>query len=175
MLYPAHLRDSLLLIAEAGFYRPVWSAEIVDELRRNLVGQVITEKQFDYLAGQLTDAFADAQIDGYQSLIADLKCDQKDRHVLAAAIRGDVVAIVTFNVDDFPEESTKDYGISVYSPDEFLMSLFAQDKEAVVEIVSEQGKRNSVAPKTLVEVADALAVAGVPRFSAAILELGRNR
>ena len=65
MLYPAHLRDTLLLIAESGFFRPLWSAEIISELKRNLVDQVITAAQFEYLANQLNEAFGDAQVADY--------------------------------------------------------------------------------------------------------------
>lgn len=37
-LYPAALRDTLLRAAAEGLYRLVWSKSILDELRRNLVG-----------------------------------------------------------------------------------------------------------------------------------------
>lgn len=37
VLYPPHLRDTPLLAAEHGLYRPVWSALILDELRRNVL------------------------------------------------------------------------------------------------------------------------------------------
>jgi len=36
-LYGAYLCDSLLRLAEAGTYRPLWSAGVLDELERNLV------------------------------------------------------------------------------------------------------------------------------------------
>jgi hypothetical protein len=37
VLYPAFLRDVLLVLAEAGFFAPIWSAEILDEVKRNLI------------------------------------------------------------------------------------------------------------------------------------------
>jgi len=175
VLYPAHLRDTLLLIAESGFYRPLWSAEIISELKRNLVDQVITAIQFEYLASQLNEAFGDAQVADYESLMFDLDCDAKDRHVLAAAIRGGASALVTFNISDFPEISTNEFDIAVYSPDEFLMSLLVQHPEAIFAVVNGQGQRNLVAPKTLSEITAALARTGAPKFADAILQLGKIR
>jgi hypothetical protein len=37
VLYPAHLRDTLLRIAERDLYGALWSPDIVEELRRNLI------------------------------------------------------------------------------------------------------------------------------------------
>jgi hypothetical protein len=36
-LYGAYLYDTLLCLAEAGTYRPLWSAGVLDELERNLL------------------------------------------------------------------------------------------------------------------------------------------
>ncbi|MFE3227025.1 hypothetical protein [Nocardia sp. NPDC059228] len=35
VLYPAHLRDTVLRLAEAALIQPLWSAEILAELQRN--------------------------------------------------------------------------------------------------------------------------------------------
>jgi hypothetical protein len=39
VIYPAHLRDTLLRQAERGLFRVLWSDEILDELQRNLVAR----------------------------------------------------------------------------------------------------------------------------------------
>ena len=36
VLYPAYLCDALLRSAEVAAYRPLWSTDVLDELRRNL-------------------------------------------------------------------------------------------------------------------------------------------
>ena len=43
----------------------------------------------------MTTYFPDAMIDGYESLIPTMTCDPKDRHVLAAAVRGGAEVLVT--------------------------------------------------------------------------------
>jgi hypothetical protein len=35
VLYPAYLCDTLLRLAEAGAYRPLWSTDVLEELRRD--------------------------------------------------------------------------------------------------------------------------------------------
>jgi hypothetical protein len=37
VLYPAYLADTLLRLAEASAYRPLWSADVLAELRRNVI------------------------------------------------------------------------------------------------------------------------------------------
>ncbi len=100
VIYPAHLRDTLLRQAERGLYRALWSDDILDELRRNLVEDGFGVDSVDRLLTEMRRAFPDAEIGGYRSLIDGLTCDPKDRHVLAAAVRADAAAIVSFNIRD---------------------------------------------------------------------------
>lgn len=59
----------------------------------------------------MEQAFPDASVTGYAGLTDKLRCDPKDRHVLAAAIVGGCQVIVTFNTKDFPPESVEEFGI----------------------------------------------------------------
>jgi predicted nucleic acid-binding protein len=72
------------------------------------------------------DAHAlDALVTGYQNLSESLVLpDPKDRYVLAAAIVGQADAIVTFNLDDFPEDILRPYAIEAIHPDDFLVCQF---------------------------------------------------
>ena len=46
--------------------------------------------------------------------------NEKDKHVLAAAVRGGADLIVTLNLKDFPTEPLVDYQVAAISPDIFL-------------------------------------------------------
>lgn len=163
-LYPAHLRDALLRLAERGLYRALWSADIVEELWRNLT-EVVDPSAVDHLLGQMATAFPDAEVVGYRSLIDGLTCDPKDRHVLAAAVRANAGAIVTFNTTDFPDHSVEPYAIEVIHPDTFLLDLLDLAPGAVIDELSRQAAANRQAPRTLSQILDALERGDVPAFA----------
>lgn len=58
VLYPAHLRDTMLRLAERGLYRALWSADIIEELHRNLT-EVVDSEAVDRLLDEMTTAFPD--------------------------------------------------------------------------------------------------------------------
>ena len=121
VIYPAHLRDTLLRLAERGLYRVLWSPDIIEELHRNLVKSGIDKRHVERLAAEMNGAFPDASVTGYASLIEGLTCDPKDRHVLAAAVRANASCIVTFNTIDFPAASVDPFEVEVIDPDTFLL------------------------------------------------------
>ena len=94
-----------------------------------------------------------------------MTCDHEDRHVLAAAIAGGSQVLVTFNLDDFPEDSVVRHGICVVSPDSFLLDQLelypAKVGRALVRRVIE-AKRP---PLTMEQLLGRLARAGVPAFA----------
>jgi predicted nucleic acid-binding protein len=165
VLYPAHLRDTLLRLAERGLYRALWSAEIVDELRRNLIDDGFPSGSVHHLLAEMGAAFPDAEVSGYRSLVDGMTCDEKDRHVLAAAVRADAGAIVTFNVRDFPASSVEAFEIEVIDPDTFLLDQLDLAPSAVTDELSQQAAANRRQPTTLPGLLDALARAGVPSFA----------
>lgn len=165
VLYPAHLRDTLLRLAERDLYRALWSADIVDELRRNLLDEGFQSTSVDHLLAEMGAAFPDAEVSGYRSLIDGLGCDPKDRHVLAAAVRADAAAIVTFNVRDFPGPSVEPFEIEIIDPDAFLLDQLDLAPAAVTDDLTRQAAANRREPKTLPGLLDALARAGAPSFA----------
>jgi len=70
VLYPARLRDTLLLAAERNLYRPQWTDEILAELRRNLVTSApMTDAKADGLIESIRVSFEHAVVVGYEPLI----------------------------------------------------------------------------------------------------------
>lgn len=69
----------------------------------------------------MDESVRDGKVTGYESLIDGLDLpDPNDRHVLAAAIRCNADAIVTYNLKDFPMEVLSHFGIDVLHPDDFI-------------------------------------------------------
>lgn len=105
VLYPAPLRDYLLYLASLGVYLPLWTAVIQDEWIKNLIEARPDLKRAALEATQrsMDRAFPGSNITGYEFLIEGLSLpDPNDRHVLAAAIKGEAQVIVTANLKDFP-------------------------------------------------------------------------
>lgn len=165
VLYPAHLCDTLLRLAELGLYRVLWSEDILEELSRNLRDRGIDGDAVDRRLSEMSGAFPDAAVHGYTGLIDSMRCDPKDRHVLAAAVRADSGAIVTFNTRDFPDHALTEFQIEVVHPDEFLLDTLDLAPRIVIDELAAQAAANRRAPKTLPSLLRALEVAGVPRFA----------
>lgn len=165
VLYPAHLRDTLLRLAERDLYRPLWSGDIVEELHRNLLKAGIAEQHVDRLCSEMNGAFLGAEVTGYESMIDSMSCDEKDRHVLAAAARADAGAIVTFNLSDFPPQSTDPFEIDVIHPGDFLLDLLDLAPAVVHEELTRQAAANRRDPKTLPALLGVLDRSGVSSFT----------
>ena len=89
------MSDTLLRLAESSAYRPSWSADVLEELRRNVVGRGIPADRVDRRIGLMTRSFPDALVTGCESLIEGMTNDTKDRHVLAAAVRANAEVLPT--------------------------------------------------------------------------------
>jgi predicted nucleic acid-binding protein len=164
-LYGAYLCDTLLGLAEAEIYRPLWSADILQELDRNLSQRVPTTAVKHRIA-EMRRAFPDAEVTGYEPLIASMTCDQKDRHVLAAAVRSRAEVLVTFNVRDFPTKSTDPYDVQVVDTESFLLDQLDLYPGIVMGSLQRQSDSYKRPETSLSELLSRLAAAGVPRFAA---------
>jgi predicted nucleic acid-binding protein len=100
VLYPQWLRDLMLTLAAMGHYEPLWSAVIIDEMRRNVLRDHpdIDPGRFNEVTiAALRRAFPDAWVSVDDALIAEMDNEPGDRHVLAAAVAGSANIIVTAN------------------------------------------------------------------------------
>lgn len=121
VLHPAHLRDTLLRLAERELFEPLWTSTILDELIRSLIARGIARESVLRVTERMQIAFDNAIVTGFEYLIESMTCHEKDRHVLAAAVRADADAIITFNVRDFPQASLAPHNVKVINPDDFLL------------------------------------------------------
>ena len=114
-LYPVGLRDTLLSVAQAHAFRPLWSAEILEEVRGAILRSVpgADTPRIDRMLDDMRAAFPGALVAGYSHLIHKMTNDLADRHVLAAAVAGHADVIVTWNVRHFPPSACRSYGIAV--------------------------------------------------------------
>jgi len=143
VLYPFSLRDTLLRAASEGLFQLYWSDQILEEARRSLVKAMVT---------------------GHEPLIAAMKNDEKDKHVVAAAVKAGAQVIVTNNLKHFRELPE---GIEAQSPDNFLCNVFDLDPDGMVEILREQAAALKKPKRSFEELLDGLSKF-VPEFVAAL-------
>lgn len=171
VLVQAAVRDTLLRLFERRLFLARWTDEIIGETVRTLQDKLgRTQQQTDYLIGELRAHFPDAWVEpGYRELIPVMTNHENDRHVLAAAVKAQCELIVTYNLDDFPEESLRPYGIEVKHPDEFLIDLYHIDNEIVVHELHQQGAELKT-PRTIAEVLRSLETCRCSQFVQLIRE-----
>jgi predicted nucleic acid-binding protein len=168
VLYPAYLCDTLLRLAESETYRPLWSPDILTELRRNVVEAGIPADRVDRRIAHMGRSFPDATVTGYESLIDGMTNDPKDRHVLAAAVRANAEVIVTFNVRDFPEPALKPYDILAVHPDDFLLDQLDLYPGLTIEVLEQQAASYRREPTTIAGLLPLLERTGLPQFTSEV-------
>lgn len=168
VLYGALLNDLVLELADRGLYRPLWSKDVLFELSKNLVKNGEDPNLVAKRVGTMERYFPDAMVAGYEDLVPSMTNDAKDRHVLAAAIRGGAEVLVTFNVKDFPVGSVGPFDVEVVHPDDFLQDQLdlhpAPTLRALVDLVEAYDSPSMTVDDFLL----ALARAGVPNFVSAV-------
>ncbi|HOC14002.1 MAG TPA: PIN domain-containing protein [Propionicimonas sp.] len=169
VLVPIALADTLLRLAEAGLYRPLWSDRVLDEVIDAIGG--IHPELASGPARSRTDAmqssFEGACVTDWEELVAGIALpDPDDRHVVAAALQGRADMIVTANVRDFPSEILEPMGLEVQHPDEFLLNQLDLEPDITIATLHRQAdatRRPAITTKVLLEH---LSRCGVPGFAA---------
>lgn len=167
VLYGALLNDLILELADRGLFRPLWSSDVLEELRRNLIVKRESPTLVDKRISAMIDYFPDAMVDGYDDLIDAMTCDPKDRHVLAAALRGGAEVLVTFNVKDFPAASVEHFDIDIVHPDDFLLDQLDLYRPATLRAIDDLVEGYDSPAMTTEDFLLALIRAQVPKFAEA--------
>jgi predicted nucleic acid-binding protein len=175
VLYPATLRDLLVQLATARFFKAKWTEKIHDEWIRNLLinRPDIQPEQLQKTRDLMSRSVPDSLVVEFESLIPTLAPlpDPDDAHVLAAAIASQAQVIVTFNLKDFPAEILDRYGILAQHPDQFLLSLMNQDSQQVFRSIEIARNRLKNPPKTFDEYLETLRAQGLVESAARLVEL----
>jgi predicted nucleic acid-binding protein len=154
VLLPMPLADTLFRMAEhPRLYVPRWTAEIMEEVSRNLVSKFhTTPDQARHREEQLRRAFPSAWVDdGYKLLTPWMSNDFKDRHVLAAAIMSKSELIVTYNRKDFPKRALDPFGVTCKGPSSFLRDLYDLEPSVAIRKLVEQAEFLGISLEDLLE------------------------
>lgn len=168
VLYPSHLRDLLVRLANTGIVQAKWSERIVDEaISAILRDRPHLDDKLKRTRDLLLDAAPDCLVTGHEALIDALELpDPDDRHVLAAAIRAHAQVIVTLNVRDFPRDRLERYAIEAQSPDEFLLNLLDLWRPQVDGVIDQMLRALTQPPLDRGRLLDILARDGLPHTAA---------
>jgi predicted nucleic acid-binding protein len=174
VLHPAPLRDLLIRIANTGIVRARWSERILDECFSSIHDQRpdIPKGALGRTRRLMGEAVPDCIVSGYEHLESGLDLpDPDDRHVVAAAIRANAQAIVTFNLRDFPDHVLARYDVEAKHPDEFVLDSIDLAPGAVAKCISEQAGALQQPRVSVPELLDTLRRLGLVRAVARLHEL----
>lgn len=166
VLYPPTLRDLLLRLGERQLYRPLWSGEILEEMVRSILRDRpdLTAERLARTVDLMREFFPDAEVVGYESLVEAMANERRDRHILAAAVKGRADVIVTRNLKHFPAKVLEPFDLDVQDPDNFLLHQFHLTPRIVVAELEEIASTNKLPPRTMSDLLDRLN-ALAPEFS----------
>ena len=168
-LYPAPLRDLLLELAVSDCYRAKWSETVHDEwiraLRRRRPDIPVARLN---RTRQLMDSHVrDALVSGYEELVRAIRLpDPDDRHVVAAAKRGEADVVVTANLKDFPAPVLAAHGLKAEHPDDFLIRLYQESPGRFLEALERVRARLRNPPISPMQHVEALRQAGLNALTA---------
>lgn len=157
VLYGIETTDLLLTMATRHLFRPHWSPQILAEVIRNLgkrpdLDDAAIRRRLDLMNTALPSALEEVP----DELAAQMPVNEKDRHVLALAVKLGAQTIVTQNLRDFPEELLAPYGIEAVSSDGFVRSVVEDDPSAVLAAIDAMAARRVRDPKTRADIISSL-------------------
>lgn len=131
--------DLLLRLAETPrLYSPFWSEQILDETQRTQTGKLNWPPNVaESMRLAMTQHFPDSCADHLHCAVAPKEVDEKDQHVVQAALRVGAEVIVTFNLKDFPSTALDPISVKARHPSEFLLTLFSIEPLLVARRLNE--------------------------------------
>lgn len=164
VLYPAPLRDLLLRLAIADVFAARWTERIHEEWIRNLLKNRtdLTSEQLQRTRYLMNSNVRDCLVETYEALESRLVLpDEDDKHVLAAAIKCNAQAIVTFNLKDFPADELSKYDVEAIHPDVFIQNQIDLNVGLVCKVVKKHRHSLKKPPKSISDYLDTLESCGL--------------
>lgn len=152
-------------LALTDLFRARWTDQIHDEWVANLLENRpdLKPEQLERTRRLMDSHVRDCLVTGYEDLIEGLTLpDPDDRHVLAAAIRTRASVIVTFNLDDFPNDYVEEFGVEAQHPDEFITHLLDLSPGDVCAAAKRQRANLRNPPRSVDEFLETLAKQHLP-------------
>lgn len=138
VIYPIEIRDLLFWFAHYDLFTPKWSQNIFSEWERVMLRKDVSQAEATKRINKSNEAFPDALVINYESLIDGLSLpDPDDCHVLAAAIKTNANIIVTNNLKDFPNDYLKTFGLTAKSADDFLTDIIDLNPDTAIKAFKE--------------------------------------
>lgn len=162
------LCDLLLTLAEnPPLHRPVWNSEILDEVQRTQIDKLGWPADLSRSWREAVEsAFPEALVTEWQPLLPVCSVDEKDRHVLATAIRGQADLIITSNLRHFPSKALRPWQLVASHPADYLIKLYSLNSGLVVARLEEIAQKRGRTPQAHL----ALLGRSVPAFAAHVAE-----
>lgn len=157
VLYGITVTDLFASLAVRRLFRPHWSPQILDEVRRNLADRrdldpAAIERRLELLNRALPAALTVVP----DLLIAAMPVNEKDRHVLALAVHVGAGSVVTDNLRDFPAGLLEPFGIEAVSADAFARAQVGLHPDGVLAAIAAMALRRRREPRTAEQIIAAL-------------------
>ncbi len=162
------LCDLFLTLAEnPPLHRPVWNSEILNEAQRTQIEKLGWPAELSRSWREAVEsAFPEALVTGWEPLLPVCEVDEKDRHVLAAAVRSQADLIVTSNLRHFPSAALPPWRLVASHPGDYLVQLYSLDSGLVVARLEQIAEKRGRTPQTHL----ALLGRSVPAFAGHVAE-----
>jgi predicted nucleic acid-binding protein len=158
-----------LRLAEKGYFRPLWSEEILTEVLESIVRRRpdLARSSVAARIDDMKSAFPDAMITAYEPVRDALASEMTDdAHVMAAAIVGKADIIVSGNVKDFPASVLSRYSLDVQTAGQFLVHQWWLDRHGILTMLDEMEQQYDRPAQQMLSTLEKL----VPEFAQSIAD-----
>jgi predicted nucleic acid-binding protein len=156
IIYQVAACDTLLHLAQQNLFHPLWSEEILMEVKQvsERTLHPFKQKGLESRVQDMNDHFKTSLITPSTILVQKLQeilPDPDDAHVVAVALASKSQFIVTENVKDFPDTVLNPLGLQSQSFDAFMTLMFELDSTKVLKSLENLVNRKSNPTITVLE------------------------